>query len=514
MSDTPREERLQKLNALRERGIDPFERTRYERGADLASIHAEFDHLDPGDETEHRVQIAGRVVGRRVMGGLSFLDIRDERSQIQLFAAKNALDEELYEHFTEIEIGDIVGASGIVFRTKRGELSIKIDDITLLAKALRPLPEKWHGLKNVEARYRRRYLDLIANPEVREVFRTRSRMIRAMRDFLDDNGFLEVETPVLQPLYGGAFARPFTTYHNELEQELYLRISDELYLKRLIVGGFEKVYEIGRDFRNEGVSAKHQPEFTMMECYQAYADYADIMALTEQMVFHIAQELDKTTLEYQGQEIALTPPWPRITLRDAIHRKTEIDIDAHADHASLKVAIQDAGLIVESKPTWGGLVDELLSEYVEPDLVQPTFLKDYPIEISPLAKRRSDQPNLVERFEVFMIGREMGNAFTELNDPIDQRERFLNQSEQREQGDEEAQALDEDFIEAMEHGMPPTGGLGIGVDRLAMLFTDSPSIRDVILFPALRRQADRPDVASDVDDALSDVDEEPSGDDD
>jgi len=391
VSDTLRDERLQKLHSLHDRGIDPFEQTRYERSTDVAAIHVQFDHLEPGEETEHHVRIAGRVVGRRVMGGLSFLDLMDEQGQIQLFAAKNALTEDLYEHFTEIEIGDIVGADGIVFRTKRGELSIKIDEITLLAKALRPLPEKWHGLKNVEARYRRRYLDLIANPDVREVFRTRSRMIRAMRDYLDDNGFLEVETPVLQPLYGGAFARPFTTYHNELEQELYLRISDELYLKRLIIGGFDKVYEIGRDFRNEGVSTKHQPEFTMLECYQAYADYADMMALTEGMIFHIAQDLDLTTLEYQGQEIDLTPPWPRITLRDAIRQKTEIDIEAHTDRASLKQAIQDAGLNVEMKPTWGGLVDELLSEYVEPDLVQPTFLKDYPLEISPLAKRKSDR---------------------------------------------------------------------------------------------------------------------------
>lgn len=491
MSDTLREERLQKLQSLRERGIDPFDETRYERDTALAAIHAQFEHLESGEETDHRVKIAGRVVGRRVMGGLSFLDVLDERAQIQLFAAKNALSEDLYEHFTEIEIGDIVGAEGTVFRTKRGELSVRIDDLTLLAKALRPLPEKWHGLKNVEARYRRRYLDLIANPEIREVFRTRSQMIRAMRDFLNDNGFLEVETPELQPLYGGAFARPFTTYHNELEQELYLRISDELYLKRLIIGGFEKVYEIGHNFRNEGVSTKHNPEFTMMECYQAYADYTDMMALTEGMIFQIAQGLDMTTLEYQGQRIDLTPPWPRITMRDAIQEKTGIDIEAHSELASLKQAIQSAGLNVEMKPTWGGLVDELLSEYVEPDLIQPTFLKDYPIEISPLAKRKSGETNLVERFEVFMIGREMGNAFTELNDPIDQRERFLNQSRQREQGDEEAQALDEDFIEAMEHGMPPTGGLGIGVDRLAMLFTDSPSIRDVILFPALRRRTDR-----------------------
>ncbi|MFB6285198.1 MAG: lysine--tRNA ligase [Candidatus Bipolaricaulia bacterium] len=490
MSDTLREERRQKLAALRERGIDPFEQTRYERNTDIAAIHARFSHLESGEESNHHVRIAGRVVGRRVMGGLSFLDVRDEQSQIQLFAAKDDLDEALYEHFTEIEIGDIVGASGIVFRTKRGELSVKIDDLTLLAKALRPLPEKWQGLKNVEARYRRRYLDLIANPDVREVFRTRSRMIRAMRDCLDDEGFLEVETPVLQPLYGGAFARPFTTYHNELDQTLYLRISDELYLKRLIVGGLEKVYEIGHNFRNEGVSAKHNPEFTMMECYQAYADYEDMMALTEQLVFHMAQSLGKPTLEYQGQEIDLTPPWPRLTLHEAIRQKTEIDIETHADHDSLTGAIRDAGLSVESKPTWGGLVDELLSEYVEPDLVQPTFLKDYPLEISPLAKQKSDASHLVERFEVFVIGREIGNAFTELNDPIDQRERFLDQRAQREHGDEEAQELDEDFIEAMEHGMPPTGGLGIGVDRLAMLFTDSPSIRDVILFPALRRQAD------------------------
>ena len=491
MSDTLREERLQKLQSLRERGIDPFAETRYERSTDVAAIHTQFAHLEPGEETDHHVKIAGRVVGRRVMGGLSFLDVLDERAQIQLFAAKNALSEDLYGHFTEIEIGDIVGASGTVFRTKRGELSVRVDGVTLLAKALRPLPEKWHGLKNVEARYRRRYLDLIANPEVREVFRTRSQMIRAMRDFLDDNGFLEVETPELQPLYGGAFARPFTTYHNELEQELYLRISDELYLKRLIIGGFDKVYEIGRDFRNEGVSAKHNPEFTMMECYRAYADYDDMMALTEQMIFHIAQQLGKTTLEYQGQEIDLTPPWPRISLHDVIHEKTGILLPECKTPEQLMRQIATQGLHVDEKPTWGGLVDEILSEYVEPDLIQPTFLMDYPKEISPLAKQKSDDPKLVERFELFIIGREMGNAFTELNDPVEQHDRFRGQIMQRQQGDEEAQQLDEDFIEAMEHGMPPTGGLGIGVDRLAMLFTDSPSIRDVILFPALRRQTDR-----------------------
>lgn len=479
------EESLRKLERLRLLGIEPYP-SKYARTHMTEELQQEFSGLGAGEVTQTRVRVAGRITARRIMGGASFYDLKDQSGRIQLHATEDLLGAERYQIFMDLEIGDFLGVSGLIFRTKRGELSVRVEDFQLLAKALRPLPEKWHGLVDVETRYRQRYLDLIANKDSQEVFITRAKIIKAMRRFLDERGFLEVETPVLQPLYGGAFARPFTTYHNELKQTLYLRISDELYLKRLIIGGLEKVYEIGKVFRNEGVSTKHNPEFTMMECYQAYADYQDMMRLTEEMIHFIAEELGKTKLVYQGHKIDLTPPWPRLTLREAIQQKTGIDIEEHRDLESLKGAIKDKGLQVELKPTWGQLVEEIVSTYVEPDLIQPVFLMDYPVEISPLAKRKPGAPHLAERFEPFIIGREMGNAFTELNDPIEQRERFLQQEELRRKGDKEAQALDEDFLLAMEYGMPPTGGLGIGVDRLTMLFTNSPSIRDVVLFPALR----------------------------
>lgn len=490
MSDALREERIKKLERLREQGIDPYRPTRFERTAHIADLHGQFAHTRPGEETGHRVRIAGRLVARRVMGGASFHDLRDGSGQIQLHATQDHLGEERYVLLTELEIGDFVGVEGPVFRTKRGELSIRVDRFEMLAKALRPLPEKWHGLQDVETRYRQRYLDLIANERSREAFITRSKIVTAMRRFLDGRGFLEVETPVLQPLYGGGFACPFTTHHHALEQTFYLRIALELHLKRLIIGGYERVYEIGRIFRNEGISTKRNPEFTMMECYQAYADYTDMMALTEEMIYSIAEELGRTQLVYQGHEIDLTPPWPRLTLHEAISERTGIDIEEHRDYESLRAAVREQKLELDMKPTWGQLVDEIMSEYVEPHLMEPVFLMDYPVEISPLAKRKSQTPHLVERFEPFIIGREMGNAFSELNDPLDQRERFLQQEEQRKKGDEEAHPFDEDFLTAMEYGMPPTGGLGIGVDRLAMLFTDSPSIRDVILFPALRSKSE------------------------
>ncbi len=485
MSDALREDRLKKLAELRAQGIDPYP-TKFDRTHLLGQLHDRFQLLVAGEEPPERVRVAGRIMARRVMGGASFYDLCDESGRIQLHATQDQLGEGRYRLFTDLEVGDFLGVSGLIFRTKRGELSIRVEEYTMLAKALRSLPEKWHGLTDVETRYRQRYLDLIANESSRHVFLTRSRIVTAMRRFLDEHGFLEVETPVLQPLYGGAFARPFTTYHNELKQTLFLRISDELYLKRLIIGGFEKVYEIGKDFRNEGISSEHNPEFTMMECYQAYADYEDMMALTEEMFYFIAQELGKTKLQYQGHEIDLTPPWRRWTLREAIQEKTGIDIEEHADLESLKSALQPRSLRIELKPTWGQLVDELISEYVEPELIQPTFLLDYPVELSPLAKMKRNVPHVVERFEPFIGGLELGNAFSELNDPLDQRERFAQQEERRRKGDEEAQVLDEDFLLAMEYGMPPTGGLGIGVDRLTMLFTNSDSIREVILFPALR----------------------------
>jgi lysyl-tRNA synthetase class 2 len=357
----------------------------------------------------------------------------------------------------------------------------------MLAKALNPLPEKWHGLRDVEVRYRQRYLDLVANQEVRHIFITRTRAVSAMRRFLDGRGFLEVETPVLQPIYGGATARPFETYHNVLDRTLYLRISNELYLKRLIVGGLDRVYEIARDFRNEGISTKHNPEFSMMECYQAYADYHDMMELTEYMVAFITQEaLGTTRLTYQGHTFDVTPPWPRLTMRDAIRDRTGIDIVEHDTLAGLRVAIRARNLNVDPQPTWGKTVDELMKNYVEPGLVAPIFILDYPIDLSPLAKKRPDNPRFVERFEAFIGGFEIANAFSELNDPLDQQERFLMQVELREAGEEETHPVDDDYVQALMYGMPPTGGLGVGVDRLVMILTDQASIREVILFPQLR----------------------------
>jgi lysyl-tRNA synthetase class 2 len=490
--ETLRQERLRKLNDLRAQGLDPYRHTRYERTHLARELQEGFTSLEAGEEASERVRVAGRITARRVMGGASFYDLRDGSGRIQLYATKDQLGEEGYELLVEdLDIGDLVGVEGHVFRTQRGELSIRVEAYEILAKALRPLPEKWHGLRDVETRYRQRYLDLLVNERSRQVFEARTQIIRTMRKFLDERGFLEVETPILQPVYGGTAARPFTTYHNELEQTLYLRIAPELYLKRLILGGFERVYEIGKNFRNEGIDTQHNPEFTMMECYQAYADYRDMMALTEQLIYAIAEELGRVKLEYQGHKIDLTPPWRRLTLREALLEKTGIDIEAHTTWESLREAIRAKSLRVDEKPTWGKLVDELVSEYVESELIQPTFLLDYPREISPLAKAKPDAPHLVERFEPFIAGLELGNAFSELNDPLDQRERFLEQEERRRLGDEEAHPLDEDFLLALEYGMPPTGGLGIGVDRLVMLFTDSPSIRDVILFPALRPKRER-----------------------
>ncbi len=485
--ETLREERLKKLEELRGRGRDPFGPTRYDRTHPARRLHDEFSELAPGEEVQTRVRVAGRITARRVMGGASFYDLRDGSGRIQIYASQDALGPERYALLTEeVDLGDFLGAEGPVFRTKRGELSVRVDGFEVLAKALRPLPEKWHGLRDVETRYRQRYLDLLANEESRRVFEMRSRIIREIRRFLDDRGFLEVETPILQPVYGGAFARPFTTYHNELEQTLYLRIAPELYLKRLIIGGCERVYEIGKSFRNEGIDTRHNPEFTTMECYQAYADYRDMMALTEELIFAIAKELGKTKLEYQGCESDLTPPWRRVPLQEAVLERTGIDIEEHPTLETLQAAIRETGLQIDERPTWGKLVDELVSECVEPQLIEPTFLMDYPREISPLAKAKADAPHLVERFEPFIGGLELGNAFSELNDPLDQRRRFVEQEELRRGGDLEAQALDEDFLVAMEYGMPPTGGLGLGIDRLVMLLTDSSSIRDVILFPTLR----------------------------
>jgi lysyl-tRNA synthetase class 2 len=430
------------------------------------------------------------VIASRSFGKLLFLTLLEDGEKIQVSAKKAQLEPELFQFMKKLDVADFVRVEGLVWRTRTGELTVDTEDAQLLSKALRPLPEKWHGLQDVEARFRQRYLDLLVNEEARRMALLRSRALRAMRDHLDSRGFIEVETPALQPLYGGAAARPFDTHHNTYDQQLYLRISDELYLKRLVVGGLDRVYEIAHNFRNEGVSRKHNPEFTMMECYQAFADYVDMMDLSEAMLRDIATQVcGGLQVPYQGDVIDFSGPWPRVTLRDKLLEETGIDIGANRDLASLTQAAKEAGLAHADAPNWGGLVDELFSEHVESKLVQPTFITDYPVELSPLAKRSPDDPNLVERFEVFIAGMEIGNAFSELNDPDDQRERLEAQSVARAEGDEEAHPLDEDYLRALEHGLPPTGGLGVGVDRLVMILADAPNLREVILFPHLRPES-------------------------
>ncbi len=480
-----RAQRIEKLDLLRGRGMDPYPaRAHYTHTA--AQALAAFDKLPESEELS--VSVVGRMISLRGMGKSSFAHLADGTGRIQIYLRRDVLGDEAYELFNEtVDIGDFLGVTGRLFRTRTGEVTVEAHSYQFLAKALRLLPEKWHGLRDTETRYRQRYLDLLANPEVRNVFVTRTRMISAIRCFLDERGFLEVETPVLQPIYGGAAARPFTTHHNALDQTLYLRIADELYLKRLIVGGIDRVYEIGHNFRNEGLSTRHNPEFTMCELYQAYADYQDMMELVEAMYNEVAQRvLGSTILTFQDNEIDLARPWRRVSMRDAILKATQIDIEEYADLQSLQRAIRAQGLTVTPQPTWGKLIDELFGTYVQPDLVQPAFVTDYPIDISPLAKRKLDSPHLVERFEFFIGGLECGNAFTELNDPLDQRERFAAQRRASQEGDEEAHPMDEDFLVAVEHGMPPTGGLGIGIDRMVMLYTGQSSIREVILFPQLR----------------------------
>ena len=484
MTDTNdrREQRLAKLARLRERGIDPYP-ARIQVTHTAAEAAAAFV---VGAEAPLRV--AGRLVSVRNMGRSTFAHIADGSGRIQIYLRRDVVGEASYDLFAkEIDLGDFVGVAGTLFRTRTGEITVRVESWEILAKALRPLPEKWHGLRDVEARYRQRYLDLIANESSRQIFVTRTRLVSAIRRFLDARGFIEVETPILQPIYGGAAARPFTTYHNALERTLYLRIADELYLKRLIIGGFDRVYEIGHNFRNEGISTTHNPEFTVMELYQAYADYEDIMRLVEELYYTIAQEvLGGAKLTYQGHEIDLTPPWRRVTMRDAILEHSGLDIAQLGDYEALWAAAQACGLELTPQPNWGKLVEKIFELTVEPTLIQPTFILDYPIDISPLAKKKPGSERVVERFEFFIGTMESGNAFSELNDPLDQRERFAAQGRAAEAGDEEAHPMDEDFLIAMEHGMPPTGGLGIGIDRLVMLFTDQSSIREVILFPQLR----------------------------
>ncbi|RSL29327.1 lysine--tRNA ligase [Salibacterium salarium] len=483
--------RKEKLQALQEQGKDPFGE-RFDRTHTAEKMEEEFDEFSKEEleEKEAVVSLAGRVMTKRGKGKAGFAHIQDMSGQVQIYVRKDQVGEEAYELFQNTDIGDFVGVTGTAFKTKVGELSAKVSDFELLSKSLRPLPDKFHGLKDVEQRYRQRYLDLIVNPEVRDTFVIRSKILQSMRRYLDDQGYLEVETPMLHSIPGGASARPFITHHNALDMELYIRIAIELHLKRLIVGGMEKVYEIGRVFRNEGISTRHNPEFTMIELYEAYADYTDIMTLTENLIAHIAQDVLGTTIFYYGDdEVDLTPSWRRVHMVDAIKEEVGVDFwedmsdeQAHALAKEYKVPVKDS-------MTFGHIVNEFFEHFVEEKLIQPVFIYGHPLAISPLAKKNADDPRFTDRFELFILGREHANAFTELNDPVDQRERFEAQVREREHGDDEAHMMDTDYLESMEYGLPPTGGLGIGIDRLVMLLTNSGSIRDVLLFPQMRKQS-------------------------
>ena len=489
------QQRLSKVERLRAHGIDPYP-ARLNRTHTVAEALEYFRGIEESGRTPRKtVAVAGRLMALRGMGRVTFADIRDGTGSIQLFIRPAGLSEERQTVLSELDTGDSVAAEGPMFRTRTGEITVRVQSLTLLTKALRPLPEKWHGLTDVEKRHRQRYLDLISNDDARRIFDVRARFISAMRRFMDGRGFAEVETPILLPVAAGAMARPFATEHNALERTLYLRIATELYLKRLIVGGIDKVYEIGRIFRNEGIDTRHNPEFTTMESYEAYADYNDVMRMVEEMMAYITEEvLGTRKAPYAGHTLDFTPPWPRVSVRDAILARSGLDIadPKYADTEVLRADAEGVGQRVEGLSP-AQLYDKLLSTFVEPHIIQPTFVIDHPVEMSPLSKRKPDDPRFVERFEGFAAGMEIANAFTELNDPVDQRHRFAEQEKFRlEFGDEEVDRLDEDFLLAMEHGMPPTGGLGMGIDRLVMLLTDQQSIREVILFPQLR-SVDRPD---------------------
>ncbi|MDM5196863.1 lysine--tRNA ligase [Fictibacillus enclensis] len=480
--------RREKMNNLRESGKDPFG-TKYVRTHSAKDILEQYQDLSKEelDEKSIEVTIAGRIMTKRGKGKAGFAHVQDLTGQIQIYVRTDAVGEEQYELFNTIDIGDIVGITGTVFKTKVGELSVKAKDFQLLTKSLRPLPDKFHGLKDVEQRYRQRYVDLIMNPEVKDTFIARSKIIRSMRRYLDDHGYLEVETPTMHSIPGGASARPFITHHNALDMELYMRIAIELHLKRLIVGGLEKVYEIGRVFRNEGVSTRHNPEFTMIELYEAYADYHDIMELTENLIAHIAKDVHgSTTVKYGEHEVNLEPRWKRIHMVDAVKEATGVDFWPQMSREEALALAKEHKVPVTENMSYGHIVNEFFEHFVEETLIQPTFVYGHPVEISPLAKKNPEDERFTDRFELFIVGREHANAFSELNDPIDQRERFEAQLQERAAGNDEAHMMDEDFVEALEYGMPPTGGLGIGIDRLIMLLTDSPSIRDVLLFPQMR----------------------------
>ena len=475
--------RRDKLTKLKEEGKNPFEITKFNRTHTSKQIVENYEELEGKDVT-----VAGRLMAKRIMGKASFCHIQDGEGKIQSYVSINELGEDSYKHFKEDDIGDIIGITGFVFKTKTGEISIHAKEVTLLSKSLRPLPEKFHGLKDTDLRYRQRYVDLIMNPEVKDTFLKRIQILQEVKNILNEKGYLEVETPILNTIAGGAAARPFITHHNTLDMDMYLRIANELYLKRLIVGGFDKVYEMGRMFRNEGMDIKHNPEFTNIELYSAYEDYNDMMDITEEIISKVALKvLGTTKITYQGTEIDLTPAWKRISMIDSIKEVTGVDFNTIETDEEAKKAAEELHVeLDELKLTRGEIINQVFEAKVEETLIQPTFIYDYPVEVSPLTKRKPSDPRLTERFEVFIGAREYGNAYSELNDPIDQYERFKKQMEARDAGDEEANMMDEDFVTALEYGMPPTGGLGIGIDRLVMLLTDSASIRDVLLFPTMK----------------------------
>lgn len=474
--------RRQKLNTLIEKGKNPFLVEKYDNTHYSSEIQENFEELE---ETE--VSVAGRIMTRRGHGKVSFMDLQDSKGKVQIFARLNILGEEVYNDLDLLDLGDIIGVKGEVFKTKMGEISIRANEITIMSKSLQILPEKFHGLKDQDLRYRQRYVDLIVNPEVKETFMLRSKMLKAVREYLDERDFLEVETPILSNVAGGANARPFTTHHNTLDLDMYMRIANELYLKRLIVGGFDRVYEMGKMFRNEGMSPRHNPEFTNIEIYEAYADYEDMMRLTEELIAHVAQKtLGTTKINYQGVDLDLTPPWKRMDMAEAIKEYVGIDFaEINTDEEASEIA-KAKGIEVKKGMTRGHVIAEFFEEFCEEHLIQPTFITGYPVEISPLAKRNPDDPRKTNRFEAFINAWEIANAFSELNDPIDQRQRFEDQVKQKESGDHEAHPMDEDFINAIEVGLPPTGGLGIGIDRMIIILTNQPSIRDVLLFPTMK----------------------------
>ena len=482
--------RREKMNTMRENGLDPFGK-RFDRSHSTNVLIEQYGELEKEDIEAKNVSVslAGRIMTKRGKGKAGFAHVQDLTGQIQVYVRQDAIGEENYKLFDSSDLGDIIGVTGTLFKTKVGELSVKVENFVFLTKALRPLPDKFHGLKDVEQRYRQRYLDLIMSQESKATFIARSRIIQSMRRYLDDHGYLEVETPMMHSIAGGASARPFITHHNALDMPLFMRIAIELHLKRLIVGGLEKVYEIGRVFRNEGVSTRHNPEFTMIELYEAYADYRDIMSLTENLVAHIAQEVaGSTTIQYGEYEVDLKPEWKRLHMVDAIKEYTGADFWKEMSVEEARDLAKEHGVEINNNMLYGHIVNEFFEQKVEEKLIQPTFIYGHPVEISPLAKKNDDDSRFTDRFELFIVAREHANAFTELNDPIDQRERFEAQLKEREQGNDEAHMMDEDFVEALEYGMPPTGGLGIGIDRLVMLLTNSPSIRDVLLFPLMRHK--------------------------